>query len=186
MHRRALCKSFVSKLLLHIGHKRFWGQSASLAEAQSVPGAITYLLHSVSAPLRARHISSRVGPISKYPLKRPALVRVLIKLLLMIRAFLCRAALARSSRHKWNLRTGETPSAMTPFALVGLTVGIILGSRFTVHAVVPAMIYALAIGVGGALVRRDLYVAAMIELSILLALLQAGYLLGATASVPRR
>ena len=68
---------------------------------------------------------------------------------------------------------------MIAFALAGIAVGAILGSQFAVCALIPAIMYALAISLGSALVRDGIPGATISELVVLLAFLQIGYLCGA-------
>ena len=66
------------------------------------------------------------------------------------------------------------------FALGGIIIGMVLGSQFTVLAVLPASICAVIIGTGSALVGMSSgqTASAISEMALLLAFLQAGYFLG--------
>jgi hypothetical protein len=68
---------------------------------------------------------------------------------------------------------------MMPFALVGTLIGVALGRRFTVVALIPAMTFALMIG-GVAAVGGGAFGTTMIGLASFLICLQIGYLGGAT------
>jgi hypothetical protein len=67
---------------------------------------------------------------------------------------------------------------MMSFALVGTLIGVALGRRFTVVALIPAMTFALIIG-GAAALGGGTFGATMIELASFLICLQIGYLAGA-------
>jgi hypothetical protein len=68
---------------------------------------------------------------------------------------------------------------MIPLALSGILIGAILGMRFTILALMPAMTCALTIGVANTVMRGGLFGPTIIELAVLLAFVQIGYLCGA-------
>lgn len=68
---------------------------------------------------------------------------------------------------------------MIAFALTGILIGVILGSHFTVHAIVPAAIFALIVAAASAAMRGYPLWAALGELAFLLVFVQAGYGLSA-------
>jgi hypothetical protein len=70
---------------------------------------------------------------------------------------------------------------MIAFAMTGILIGAILGVRFTVLAIIPAMTFALTVGLASA-VARGLSGPTICELTTLIAFLQAGYLFGGAAS----
>ena len=67
---------------------------------------------------------------------------------------------------------------MMPFAVMATLIGVALGRRFTVVALIPAMTFALIIG-GAAAVGGGAFGTTMIELAAFLICLQIGYLGGA-------
>jgi hypothetical protein len=71
---------------------------------------------------------------------------------------------------------------MIAFAMTGILIGAILGVRFTILAIIPAMTFALTVGLAGAIARGGLSDPTMSQLATLIAFLQAGYLFGGAAS----
>jgi hypothetical protein len=67
---------------------------------------------------------------------------------------------------------------MMPFALIATLIGVALGRRFTVVALIPAMTLALVIG-GAAAVGGGAFGATTIDLVLFSICLQCGYLAGA-------
>ena len=72
---------------------------------------------------------------------------------------------------------------MILFALTGTVIGAILGSQFTVHALIPAAMCALTIGMGSTFLHGGLLGPTVNELAVVLTFLQIGYIVGAAATV---
>ena len=73
---------------------------------------------------------------------------------------------------------GEAPSAMIAFAMTRILIGAMLGVRFTILAIIPAITFALTVGLASAVARGGLSGPTIRELATLIAFLQAGYLVG--------
>ena len=63
------------------------------------------------------------------------------------------------------MRTGEAPSALIAFAMTGIFIGAMLGVRFTILAIIPAMTLALTVGLASAVARGGLSGPTMSELA---------------------
>jgi len=71
---------------------------------------------------------------------------------------------------------------MMPFAVVATLIGAVLGLRFTVIAILPAMSFALTIA--GATAITSGGAPTIVEMSLFLICLQVGYVVGAAVRSP--
>jgi len=74
---------------------------------------------------------------------------------------------------------------MTLFVVTGASIGVILGTRFTVLAVIPAIACVLAIAVTRAAIGGEISAISLAPMAALLVSLQLGYLGGALLSFSR-
>jgi hypothetical protein len=72
------------------------------------------------------------------------------------------------------------PNAMIVFALSGIIIGAVLGTRFTVLALIPAITFSLAIGLTSALMQDGAFGPTLLELALLVGGLQMGYVCSAS------
>ena len=70
---------------------------------------------------------------------------------------------------------------MLPFALAGMLIGAVLGTRLTVLALIPAMMGGLVLAGAIAITRELAFGATIIDLALVLASVQVGYFGGAAA-----
>ena len=72
---------------------------------------------------------------------------------------------------------------MIPFALFGALIGAIVGTRFVILTLIPVMTCAVIIGVSSSVLHNSAIGPTIIELAVLLAFIQIGYVCSAALTL---